>query len=113
MTLSNHERIGRALESARAGLLMYVTDEMERVYGTSWRQRARESLPGWQKTMGAELVLDIQALIAIALDPRHECLVLLKTLAHEPSSSTCARFATPSHITRRLGSSTLVVLSAL
>ena len=71
MTLSNHERIGRALESARAGLLKYVTEEMERVYGTNWRQRARESLPGWQKTMGAELVLDIQALIAIVLDPRH------------------------------------------
>ncbi len=60
MALSNHERIGRALESARAGLLKYVTDEMERVYGPNWRQRARESLPGWQKTMGSELVLDIQ-----------------------------------------------------
>jgi hypothetical protein len=77
MALSNHERIGRALESARAGLLKYVTDEMERVYGTNWRQRASESLPGWQKTMGFELVLDIQALIAIVLDPRHECFALL------------------------------------
>jgi hypothetical protein len=78
MTLSNHERIGRALESARAGLLKYVTEEMERVYGTNWHQRARESLPGWQKTMGSELVLDIQALIAIVLDPRHEGFALLK-----------------------------------
>jgi hypothetical protein len=78
MTLSNHERIGRALESARAGLLKYVTDEMERVYGRNWRQQARESLPGWQKTMGSELVLDIQALIAIVLDPRHEGVALLK-----------------------------------
>jgi hypothetical protein len=78
MTLSNHERIGRALESARAGLLKYATEEMERVYGTNWHQRARESLPGWQKTMGAELVLDIQALIAIVLDPRHEGFALLK-----------------------------------
>jgi hypothetical protein len=77
MTLSHHERIGRALESARAGLLKYVTDEMERVYGTNWRQRARESLPNWQKTMGSELVLDIQTLIAIVLDPRHECFALL------------------------------------
>ena len=82
MTLSNHERIGRALESARAGLLKYVTDEMARVYGTNWHQRARESLPGWQKTMGSELVLDIQALIAIVLDPRHEVFALLKV--HRP-----------------------------
>ena len=78
MSLSNHERIGRALESARAGILNYVTDEMERVYGRNWRQRARESLPNWQKTMGSELVLDIQALIAILLDPHHECFALLK-----------------------------------
>jgi hypothetical protein len=78
MNLSNHERIGRALDSARAGLLRYVTDEMERLYGTNWRQRARESLPGWQKTMGSELVLDVQALIAIVLDPRHQCFALLK-----------------------------------
>jgi hypothetical protein len=60
-----------AHSNPRAGLLKYVTGEMERVYGTNWRQRARESLPGWQKTMGSELVLDIQALIAIVLDQRH------------------------------------------
>ena len=78
MTLSNHERIGRALESARAGLLKYVADEMERLYGTSWHQHARESLPGWQKTMGSDLVLDIQALIEIVLDRRHEGLTALK-----------------------------------
>lgn len=71
MDLSNHERIGRALESARIGLLDYVAREMERMYGAAWRQRARESLPGWQKTMGSDLVLDIQALITIVLDPRH------------------------------------------
>jgi hypothetical protein len=54
------------------------SDEWERAYGTHWRQRARESLPGWQKTMGSELVLDIQALIAIVLDTRHDGFALLK-----------------------------------
>jgi hypothetical protein len=78
MTLSTHEQIGRALEAARTGLLRYVTSEMERVYGTNWRQRARESLPEWQKTTGPELVLDVQALIGIVLDRQHECFGLLK-----------------------------------
>jgi len=79
MSLSNHERLGRALGTARAGLLTHVTAEMERLYGANWRQRARESLPGWQKTMGSELTLDVQALILIVLDPRHPGFVLLRT----------------------------------
>jgi hypothetical protein len=78
VVLSNLERIGRALEFARSGLVKYVIDEMECAYGPNWRQRARESLPGWQKTMGSELVLDMQAIIAIVLDPRHGGFALLK-----------------------------------
>jgi hypothetical protein len=76
--LSNHEQIGRALQAARDALLRYVTEEMQRAYGANWRQRARESLPGWQRTMGSELVLDVQALIAIVLDRQHQCFQLLK-----------------------------------
>jgi len=44
MSISNRDRVGRALELLNDGLKPFVTREMEAVYGARWRYNASESL---------------------------------------------------------------------
>jgi predicted AAA+ superfamily ATPase len=45
-SISNRERITRALDQLSSGLRPYVAREMEAVYGRDWQDQARQSLPG-------------------------------------------------------------------
>lgn len=45
-SISNHERVTRALDQLSAGLRPYVAREMEAVYGRNWQEQARRSLTG-------------------------------------------------------------------
>jgi hypothetical protein len=71
MNLTNSERVGRALESLRNGLLPFVLGALQRAYSDEWEKEARKSLPAWQQSGSGELNLDIQAMINILLDRQH------------------------------------------
>ncbi len=45
MAISNHERVGRALNLLRDGLYPFVEREMKAVYGDRWLIPASASLP--------------------------------------------------------------------
>lgn len=87
MELSNRERVGRALDAVRAGLMPYVRTELVRLYDTKWQQKVLESLSALSRGANSEH-LDVQALIAIILDPGHAAFVKLRdpktrSLVHE------------------------------
>src|SRR5436309_3952539 len=81
MSMSNRERVGRALEILTLGLRPFVERELEAVYGHRWRYEAVASLQDHEITDdGNNLRLDISALLRIMWDQWHE--VFKKTLGH-------------------------------
>jgi hypothetical protein len=79
MNLTHSERVGRALESLRNGLLPFVVGALRRAYNDEWEKEARESLHAWQQSGSGELNLDIQAMINILLDRQHSGLFSVLT----------------------------------
>lgn len=81
MSISNRERIGRALEILNAGLKPFVEREMEAAYGQRWRYQALNALRDYHITSdGQDLHLDTQALFLIMWDQWKQ--VFSKTLGH-------------------------------
>ena len=69
MSLSNRDRVGRALDQLHEGLKPFVEREMEATYGHRWRYEAVSSLRDQHFTDdGQDLRLDIQALLLIMWD---------------------------------------------
>jgi len=65
MALTNRERIGKALELLREGLMPYLQREMEAQYGPEWIERAKEALRGDLKLKDGEPHFDAHALLVI------------------------------------------------
>jgi len=84
MALTNRERIGKALELLREGLMPYIRREMEAHYGPEWIERAKEALHGDLKIKEDEPRLDVHALLVIMWD--HWNAVFRKTLGHAERS---------------------------
>src|SRR5450631_3593070 len=81
MSLSNRDRVGRALDLLNDGLKPFVVREMENTYGTRWRYEAVNALRDHHFTEdGKDLHLDIQALLLIMWDQWNQ--VFKKTLGH-------------------------------
>ncbi len=67
MAITNRDRVGKALELLRDGLLPFVRREMEREYGKQWLTQAGYSLRR-QTPPGEKDVADVQALLVIMWD---------------------------------------------
>ena len=50
MAITNHERVGKALELLNAGLKPFVERELKATYKDRWIETARPSFPDWQHT---------------------------------------------------------------
>ncbi len=81
MSISNRDRVGRALEILNVGLRPFVERELEATYGQRWRYEAVTSLQDHHiSDDGKELRLDIAALLRVMWDQWHQ--VFKKTLGH-------------------------------
>ncbi len=67
MAITNRDRVGKALELLRDGLLPFVRQEMEREYGKQWLTQASYSLRR-NTPMTEKDVADVQALLVIMWD---------------------------------------------
>ena len=68
MAISNHERVGRALNLLRDGLYPFIEREMKAIYGPSWVTAASACLPdsyGGNKTPKNVLQEDVSALLIV------------------------------------------------
>ena len=50
MAITNHERVGKALDLLNAGLRPFVERELKATYKDRWTETARPSFPNWQQT---------------------------------------------------------------
>jgi hypothetical protein len=75
MAISNHDRIGKALELLNAGLRPFVERELKATYKERWIETARPSFPNWQQTGKAatQLNWDSQALLSVMWDLWNDC----------------------------------------
>ena len=81
MSLSNRDRVGRALDLLQDGLGPFLEREMEATYGKRWKYQAVDSLREHHFTEdGQDLRLDVQALLLIMWDQWNQ--VFKKTLGH-------------------------------
>lgn len=67
MAVSNHERVGKALELLNVGLRPFVAREMEAVYGDDWQARSRQALVGTASLGKSGINWDTTALLAVML----------------------------------------------
>jgi len=88
MSISNRERIGRALESLQTGLYPFVIREMQATYGDKWLTQAIGSLPdsytNSKKSIETILKEDISALLIVMWE--HWNNVFKQTLARSDRS---------------------------
>ncbi len=74
MAITNHERVGKALEQLNAGLQPFVERELKASYKDKWVDAARPSFPNWQQTgKPASLNWDTQALLAVMWELWNDC----------------------------------------
>lgn len=74
MAITNHERVGKALEHLNAGLQPFVERELKSTYKDKWVDAARPSFPNWQQTGKPEsLNWDTQALLSVMWDLWNDC----------------------------------------
>ncbi|MBI1792208.1 MAG: ATP-binding protein [Acidobacteria bacterium] len=74
MAITNHERVGKALEQLNAGLQPFVERELKSTYKDKWVDTARPSFPNWQQTgRPASLNWDTQALLSVMWDLWNDC----------------------------------------
>jgi len=85
MSMTNFERVGKALDLLKTGLAPYVQRELEAEYGTEWIEVASQSLPrGSDASEAGKPHLDAYALLLIVWDNWHE--VFKRTLGHAERS---------------------------
>ncbi len=67
MAISNHERIGKALELMRNGLVYFIEREMKAVYGDKWESICKESIPpDWKNVKKSDkLYLDAHLILTV------------------------------------------------
>jgi len=66
MAITNHERVGKALEQLNGGLQPFVERELKSTYKDKWIDAARPSFPNWQQTgKPGSLSWDTQALLTV------------------------------------------------
>jgi len=75
MAITNHERVGKALEQLNTGLRPFVERELKATYKERWAETARPSFPNWQQTGkdAAQLNWDTQALLSVMWDLWNDC----------------------------------------
>ena len=75
MAITNHERVGKALELLNAGLRPFVERELKATYKDRWTETARPSFPNWQQTgkNAKDLNWDTQALLGVMWDLWNDC----------------------------------------
>jgi hypothetical protein len=75
MAITNHERVGKALDLLNAGLRPFVERELKATYKDRWTETARPSFPNWQQAgkNAAELNWDTQALLSVMWDLWNDC----------------------------------------
>ena len=69
MAISNHERVGRALNLLCQGLYPYVKQEIQAVYSNNWEKEAKSCLPKnkplKQKSVDSILSEDVATLLLV------------------------------------------------
>src|SRR5581483_12153053 len=67
MAITNHERVGKALEQLNTGLRPFVERELKATYKERWAETARPSFPNLQQSGkdAAQLNWDTQALLSV------------------------------------------------
>jgi hypothetical protein len=85
MAISNHERVGKALELLKAGLGPFIEREMKNAYGDRIRTRVAE-LIGEDRLLAGKAITewDAAALIKLMWEAWHE--VFRNTLGHAEKS---------------------------
>ena len=74
MAMTNHERVGKALELLNDGLRPFVERELKSAYKDRWVEAARPSFPNWQQAGKPEsLSWDTQALLTVMWDLWNDC----------------------------------------
>jgi hypothetical protein len=75
MAITNHERVGKALEQLNTGLRPFVERELKATYKERWMETARPSFPNWQQTgkPATQLNWDTQALLTVMWDLWNDC----------------------------------------
>ena len=71
MAITNHERVGKALDLLRQGLAPYIEREMRAAYEGQWRKQAAYSLKR-EDELPADELLDAHALLVIMWDHWNE-----------------------------------------
>jgi predicted AAA+ superfamily ATPase len=83
MAITNHERIGKALEILNNGLTPFVERELKSTYQTNWFEETRQCLAGTQMHLGKseqEPAWDAASLLVVMWNQWNE--VFKKTLGH-------------------------------
>lgn len=86
MAISNHERVGKALEQLRAGLAPFIERELKAKYGDGWAHEAADVLQrkmAWHGQWG-KATLDSQALLVLMWELWND--VFRDTLGHAERS---------------------------
>jgi hypothetical protein len=86
MAISNHERVGKALEQLRAGLTPFIERELKAKLGNGWAHEAADVLQrkmAWQGQSG-RATLDTQAILVLLWELWNE--VFRETLGHAERS---------------------------
>ncbi|URR36250.1 Swt1 family HEPN domain-containing protein [Thermosynechococcus sp. HN-54] len=80
MSISNYERVGRALNLLLEGLYLFVEREMKASYGDRWLQEVAQCLPEYNQNKSSEEVLqrDVSAVLIVIWEKWHD--VFKKTL---------------------------------
>ena len=84
MAITNHERVGKALDYLNAGLLPFVEREMTQVYGEDWEEIAVKAYPEDHPARGEKGRWDTQKILLVMWDQWNT--VFIKTLGHAERS---------------------------
>ncbi len=84
MAITNHERVGKALEYLNAGLLPFIEREMTLVYGDDWENVSVKAFPEDHPGRGEKGQWDTQKILLVMWDQWNT--VFNKTLGHAERS---------------------------
>ena len=84
MAITNHERVGKALEYLNAGLLPFIEREMTLVYGDDWENISVKAFPEDHPGRGEKGQWDTQKILLVMWDQWNT--VFNKTLGHAERS---------------------------
>ena len=84
MAITNHERVGKALEYLNAGLLPFIEREMIQVYGDDWENISVKAFPEDHPGRGEKGQWDTQKILLVMWDQWNT--VFNKTLGHAERS---------------------------